>query len=127
MIVRTQVIVNEQLQTVQQLDENVLPLDSYQLAVAQHIDQAVHSRQQFYTNHTSLNSHQYMSDSDSGSESDDYHNADDDMAHLGQQSEPNLVNADRPHCTDTAIQWEKPILIIGKAGAGKTETICQSV
>ena len=25
------------------------------------------------------------------------------------------------------IQWQKHILVIGKAGAGKTEAICQSV
>ena len=35
-----------------------LTLDSYQLAVSHHIDKVVHSRQQFYTNDSSLNSHQ---------------------------------------------------------------------
>jgi hypothetical protein len=72
-LVRIQVITNEQLETVQQFARNSLALDSYQLAVANDIDKAVHLRHQFYTNDTSLKYHQYMSDSDDecGSESDD--------------------------------------------------------
>ena len=52
---RIQVIRNEQLLL---LLLSSLTLDSYQLAVSHHIDKAVHSRQQFYTNNTSLNSYE---------------------------------------------------------------------
>ena len=37
------------------------------------------------------------------------------------------MDTDMAHCHDTDIRWEKPILIIGKAGAGKTETISHCV
>ena len=47
------------------------------------------------------------------------------------QDDMNMEDLQRTHHLRTSdmsdIQWQKPILVIGKAGAGKTEAICQSV
>jgi hypothetical protein len=123
---RIQVIRNEQLQTVQQFPQSSFILDSYQLAVSHHLDKAVYLRRQFYSNNTSLNPYEYISErnSDTDSENDDDHS---NFQQSEQQSHPNVMNIAMPHCHNSDIRWEKPILLIGKAGSAKTETISQCI
>ena len=47
------------------------------------------------------------------------------MSH--EQIQDDHMDINLLHYHHSVIRWEKPILIIGKPGAGKTETICQCV
>ena len=128
-LVRSEVISNEQLQVAQQHSQTSFVLDSYQSVVANHIDKAVRSRHEFYVD-TFRNRQQCMTDSDdSGSESDESHNARNNtqMQHREHQRAQNIldINMTATHVPD--IQWENPIVITGKPGAGKSETISQCV
>ena len=125
-LIRMHVIANEQLVTVQTSVQSSLTLDTYQLAAVQHIDRAVGLREQFHSNDQSLNSDPYFSDShndsDGASESDHFDHVHDHTDMQDIETAHNFITSDMPD-----IQWQKPILVIGKAGAGNTEATCQSV
>ena len=125
-LVRIQVIAHEQLETLQPTCKNSISLDSYQQAAAHHIATAVKLRDTFYHTNT-FHTDEYFSDSDSDTDSELYssHNLHRYMSH--EQIQDDLMDIDLPHYHHSVIRWEKPILIIGKPGAGKTETICQCV
>ena len=97
---------------------NDCPLDPNQVAVAKHIQQALSLRKQFYQTHR-VTSREYISDSDS-----DIDVSNDDSTNLTMAI---LMHTGTTDASDIALHWEKPILMEGKAGSGKSETICQSV
>jgi primosomal protein N' len=83
---------------------------------------AVHTNSRQYHTDSSSDS---SSDSDSDTESDIDSEDDSFMPHIQQPTSSDFS------CTmesrDTDINWQKPILLRGKPGSGKSEAICHSV
>ena len=103
---------------------NDCPLDPNQMAVAKHVQQGLSLRKQFYQNHR-VTSREYISDSDSNSNSDsDIDVSNDNSTDLTMANPMHTGTID---ASDIALHWKKPILMKGKAGSGKSETICQAV
>ena len=125
-LLQIQVITGEQLQTPEIPNTDHFNLDQYQLAVVQHIDTALLLRQQYYENKTSSTTEQFssLSESDDDSECETDSNHESYMPDLEQQTH-RFRSTMRP--VETDIHWEKPILLMGKPGSGKSQVICHSV
>ena len=105
--------------------QNDFSLDTYQLAVTKHIEKAILLRQTFYNNLRGGN----VLDDDScidnctDDESDNESDSDQDY------NQSQVLCNDRNISTifDSDIVWQKPILVLGKTGAGKTQALCQAI
>ena len=126
-----QVVSAEQLNTPEIVDTNVTTLDNFQMAVMRHIDTAVSLRQQYYhtqngTNRQRLFLQSIDSDIDSESESDSDDDCDADFFTVEPQ-ETNTYLTGSMQSVNTNINWQQPILLVGKPGSGKSEAISHCV
>ena len=124
-LIKIEVLKKEQIANVQACLQNDFSLDTYQLAVTKHIEKAILLRQTFYSNMRGGN----VLDDDScidnytDDESDNESDSDEDY------NQSQVLSNDRDMSTifDSDIVWQKPILVLGKTGAGKTQALCQAI
>lgn len=117
-LVQMQIISKKQLATVELCQSHDFSLDAYQLV--RHLDTALHLRHISYNNNFPSQSQEKCTDSNpSDTDSEVDSDWDDDSHMQNLHNEPCFLSND--------IQWQQPVLVMGKPGAGKTEAICHCV
>ena len=124
-LIKIEVLKNEQIANVQQCLQNDFSLDTYQLAVTKHVEKAILSRQTFYNNMRGGNVHDDDSRLDNCTEDESDNEGDSEEDYNQSQ----VLCNDRNISTlfDSDIVWQKPIIVLGKTGAGKTQALCQTI
>lgn len=121
-LLQIKVINCTQLQAMQPADEKLFPLDMQQLALLQHVDSCVELRCQYYNDaNNSMLMSPYDSDEDTDAEMDV-----DAQSSCSMQSAAGSTDV-KCTCVNQDLEWQRPILVTGKAGSGKTYAICHLI
>lgn len=125
---KIQVVRTEQLRSCETNNAQIIELDPWQLAVVKHLDNTVKLRDKYYSSpQTSFSAH-VDNDLESDNESD--HDIEiDNITPSSNSFDSNCQTAEEAmqFQEQQEIQWQKPMLIVGKAGSGKSQTISHCV
>ena len=124
-LIKIEVLKNVQIANVQSCLQNDFSLDTYQLAVTKHIEKAILLRQKFYNDMRGGNVHE--DDSRLDNCTDDESDNEGDSKEDYNQSQVLCNDRNMSTLFDSDIVWQKPILVLGKTGAGKTQALCQTI
>lgn len=101
-------------------DETQTAIDPWQTGVVTHVDNALILRDRYYNTHVSdvcENLIESGSESESDEEIDDCH-----------ENNPTFFHNKSQACIhQLQIEWQKPVIVLGDPGSGKTHTICYLV
>ena len=127
-LLQIQVINGQQSHSPEIPDSNQLTLDEFQLAAIRHIDTAISIRKQYYHNQRRCTSQELFSQSDSDSDSEmECDNDSDEELFMVESEETSRDFPSTMQGFNTDINWQRPILLMGKPGSGKSQAICHTI